>query len=393
MILVERPVHGRDLALSKRVVESIVQSRGIDSHAAGGIAIDDQLGLQSFILLVRVLVAQFRQASQFVQQTWRPVIQVVEICTLQSVLVLRIAEAPANGEILGGLQDQRRARHDGQLAAKTIDHIVGGDQRAALPEMLRPAGAALFQRLQHHKEPPLVQRCVSAGKSDYGINRRIFHHDVDVALHLVAHGLERNILCRHHRAHDASGILLGEKTFGNFDVKEHAEARHQDGHHQGYRLVVQHHGQRMAIGRQELVENPFAPTIEEVASFVLGRSQELGAHGGGGGQGNHQRNPDRDAQGHRELAEQPSHDAAHHQQGNKHGHQRHTHRDDRKPNLGGSLERRLNRVHAVLDIACNILQHHDRVIDHEAGGNSQRHQRKIVEAVAQQVHPAEGSHQ
>ena len=72
VILVEWPVHGRNLALPKRVVESIVQSRSIDSHAAGRIAIDDQLGLQSLILLVRVLVAQFRQAPEFLSANAAP---------------------------------------------------------------------------------------------------------------------------------------------------------------------------------------------------------------------------------------------------------------------------------------------------------------------------------
>jgi hypothetical protein len=37
-------------------------------------------------------------------------------------------------------------------------------------------------------------------------------------------------------------------------------------------------------------------------------------------------------------------------------------------------------------LADDVLHHDDGVIDHEAGGDRQRHQREIVQAVAQQVH-------
>ena len=37
----------------------------------------------------------------------------------------------------------------------------------------------------------------------------------------------------------------------------------------------------------------------------------------------------------------------------------------------------------------DVLQHHDRVVDDESGGDGQRHQRKDVEAVAEQIHHAE----
>ena len=77
VILVQRPVHGGNLPLPKGVVESIVQGLRSDPHPAGGVAIDHQLGLQSFILLVGVLVAQFRQGPQLLQQARRPVVQVV----------------------------------------------------------------------------------------------------------------------------------------------------------------------------------------------------------------------------------------------------------------------------------------------------------------------------
>ena len=41
---------------------------------------------------------------------------------------------------------------------------------------------------------------------------------------------------------------------------------------------------------------------------------------------------------------------------------------------------------AVLDVAVDVLEHDDGVVDHEADRDGQRHQREIVEAEAEQVH-------
>src|ERR1051326_1584554 len=50
-------------------------------------------------------------------------------------------------------------------------------------------------------------------------------------------------------------------------------------------------------------------------------------------------------------------------------------------------------IHAGFDIARDVLDHDDGVVDHEAGGDGQRHQRKIVEREAEQIHGAEGADQ
>ena len=46
-----------------------------------------------------------------------------------------------------------------------------------------------------------------------------------------------------------------------------------------------------------------------------------------------------------------------------------------------------------LDVARDVLDHHDRVVDDEARGDGQRHQRQVVEAEAQEVHGAERADQ
>ncbi len=52
----------------------------------------------------------------------------------------------------------------------------------------------------------------------------------------------------------------------------------------------------------------------------------------------------------------------------------------REPDLLRPFERRLERVHAVFDVARDVFDHHDRVVHHKSGGNGQRHQRQIVDA-------------
>src|ERR1022692_4785738 len=42
----------------------------------------------------------------------------------------------------------------------------------------------------------------------------------------------------------------------------------------------------------------------------------------------------------------------------------------------------------VDDIPRNVLDHHDGVVHHKAGGDRQRHQSQVVQAVAQQIHHA-----
>ena len=48
-------------------------------------------------------------------------------------------------------------------------------------------------------------------------------------------------------------------------------------------------------------------------------------------------------------------------------------------------------VHATFDMAGDVLGHHDRIVDHEAGRDGERHQGEIVEAEAQEIHYRESA--
>ncbi len=66
---------------------------------------------------------------------------------------------------------------------------------------------------------------------------------------------------------------------------------------------------------------------------------------------------------------------------------------DGEADLFGAAQRRPHRRIAFFDVADDVLDHHDRVVHHKAGGNRQRHQGQVVEAVPQNVHHPECSDQ
>ncbi len=105
------------------------------------------------------------------------------------------------------------------------------------------------------------------------------------------------------------------------------------------------------------------------------------------------RNQDRDRQRHRELAKEAPDDVAHEQQRDQHGNERDRQRNDREADLRRARQRRAHRRLAVLDVARDVLDHHDRVVDDEAGRDRQRHQAQVVQAVAEQVHEPEAADQ
>ena len=59
-----------------------------------------------------------------------------------------------------------------------------------------------------------------------------------------------------------------------------------------------------------------------------------------------------------------------------------------KPISDAPLSDASHRAHALFQIARHVLDHYDRVVHHEARGHRQRHQREIVDAVAEQIHRA-----
>ena len=61
--------------------------------------------------------------------------------------------------------------------------------------------------------------------------------------------------------------------------------------------------------------------------------------------------------------------------------ERHADGENGKADLLGSLKSGGKGLHAVFEMASDVLHHDDSVIDDESGRDGERHQREIVEAV------------
>ena len=132
------------------------------------------------------------------------------------------------------------------------------------------------------------------------------------------------------------------------------------------------------------VEHSFGSLIESALLRFRLVAEQLRAHHRRKRQRNHRRDQNRDRQSDRELAEQASDDVAHEEQWNQDRDQRNRQRNDRESDLIGTLQRGLKGRIAFFEIPDDVLDHDDRVIHHETGGNRERHEREIVQAVAAQ---------
>ncbi len=120
-------------------------------------------------------------------------------------------------------------------------------------------------------------------------------------------------------------------------------------------------------------------------------AQNAGAHHRRKSQRDDGGDDDGDRQGHGELAEEAANHISHEEQGDEHGDQRDSQRNNGEADLLRALQGRLHRRIAFFQIAGDVLDHHDGIVHHEAGGDGQRHQREVVEAIAERIHGGEGA--
>ena len=117
--------------------------------------------------------------------------------------------------------------------------------------------------------------------------------------------------------------------------------------------------------------------------------QNPAAHHGRKGKRHNSRNEDRDPKGDGKLAKEPAYHVAHKKERNEHRDKRNGQRHDGKGYLFRAFERRVKRFVALFDVARDVFDHHDGVVDHKPRGNGQGHEREIVKAEVEQVHDPE----
>ena len=199
-------------------------------------------------------------------------------------------------------------------------------------------------------------------------------------------GRERDVLLRDDVGGEPPVVLLREEALRHEveEVDVHRERGEKDDHRD--RWMPQRDGQRPVVGARDRVEDSLAQHREpRPVLWILWPEQER-AHHRRRRERDRQRDEHRDREHHRELAEEASDDAAHQENGNEDRDERDAHRQHREADLLGPGEGRLEHAHAALDVAHDVLDHDDGVVDDEPGGHGQRHQGQVVDAVADQIH-------
>ena len=157
--------------------------------------------------------------------------------------------------------------------------------------------------------------------------------------------------------------------------------------------MIQYPAQPAAIDGDHPLKETLAGAREAVLLAQRLVAQHAGAHHRRQGQRHHRGDQDRHRQGNGELAEQAAHDIAHKQQRDQHRNQREGQRDNGKANLSGPFQGGGQRLFAFLDIARDVFDHHDGIIDHKAGGDGQGHQRQVVNREIEKHHYRKGADQ
>ena len=153
--------------------------------------------------------------------------------------------------------------------------------------------------------------------------------------------------------------------------------------------MLQGAAQGVVVKILQSIKHSIGDASQQAGLVLLLAAQEKRAHHGRRRQRQNEGHGDRNRQDDGKFAEEPADDTAHEQNRNEHCNQRNAHRNDGEADLRGPLQSRLDMRHSALQMTRDILEHDDRIIDHEAGGDSQRHQREIVETVSAQLHDAE----
>ncbi len=245
---------------------------------------------------------------------------------------------------------------------------------------------ALVARLQIDVQPPAAHAAdVRGERRDVRVGREDGHHF---------------LLVRHHRlvADALHGFDLAVQLAG-VDARDEAcrhDAEQVNGAHQQQRrdhhrraLEADRLPQRPRVAREPGVEHPLDGVVDAAVLDRVRRLEEAAAQHRRQRQRHEAGDQDRGRDRHRELVHQPADDPAHEQDRDEDRRQRQRHRDDREGDLLGAVERRLHPRLAHLHVPDDVLQHDDRVVDDEADRERQRHQREVVEAVAERPHHGE----
>ncbi len=375
LVLVGGSVDHRNLACAVGAEERVLHLVRRDAQRDGAVAVDIHHHLRAGDLHVAADVHEPRQGAHFVGELWRPLVNLLEIHALQGHLV-------GGGRILAAHRDGRRVLHEHHQAGN------GGDLGAQLLDNLVYRVGALLARLHVGEHERLV-----ASHHEYADMRNVRMRAHDFARRMIVRGhpIERGILRTQRAGEHEPAILAGDEAGGHGNEQVHSAHQHENCNAQRHQAKAHGDAQSDFIRALHQVETTLEGAVRHTVPAVVFVLQVAAAQHGRERQRYETGDQDGHHDGHGKLMQQAPHDAAHEQHRNEDGDQRKGHGENGEADLARGVHGGFEAGFAHLHVAHDIFQHDDGVVHHETHGEGQRHQREVVEAVAQQVHYGEGS--
>ena len=231
----------------------------------------------------------------------------------------------------------------------------------------------------------------AADEHEAAVELRVLRRDRVQRVEVARGVLQRGAVGRADRHRDDATVLHRRQLALGGAEQPPAAATRGDHHQHHQPTVRQRPAQRADVDAGHADQQVLHAAVEAVRRGVV--AQQLAAHHRRQRQRHETRHQHRAGQRERELAEQSPGAPGREGQRREHRRQSERHRDDGKADLAHALECGLERRQALLDMAEDVLQHHDRVVDHQADGQHQRQQRERVDGEAGQRDEREGTHQ
>ena len=208
---------------------------------------------------------------------------------------------------------------------------------------------------------------------------------------IAAHVVHGRAFGAAENAHYPAAILDRRELGLELAQQQHRTARHQGEHQHHQPAQLERLRQYPAISPRHQVEQALDGVVHRAVPGLM--TQQLRAHHRRQRQRHETGHDHRTGQGQRKLGKQLAGAPGHEGYRCVHGGERDRHRHHRKADLLRPLEGGRDRLHTLLDVAIDVLQHDDGIVHHQADRQHQREQGQRVDREAEHQHERERAHQ
>ena len=250
----------------------------------------------------------------------------------------------------------------------------------------------LAARLQHDLEAADVLRRVELADADDRGDAGDICVVRDDCRHLAlqtGHFGKRDLRSAFDDRRNGAGVLIRKEALRHDDVEPDRDDDRDQENEQRRRLMAQNEFERAPVTADDRIHEAAEELADAAAALMSAGAQKPRAHHRRQCQRYDRRDDDGNRQRQRELAEHAADETRHEQERDENRNQRHRQRYHREADLARAIEGGLHRLLALFEMAHDVLDHDDRIVDDEAGADRQRHQRQVVDAEAAEIHDAE----